>query len=133
MSGPDIRWKQRFQNFEKALNLLRTALDIEEPDIVQRAGLIQFFEISIELGWNVLKDYLQNQGFMDINSPRVSIKKAFEIDLIKNGHEWMKALEDRNLSSHVYDEDSIKHIVKLIRESYYPLLQALYTTMKNKV
>ncbi len=133
MNDMDIRWKQRFQNFEKALNHLEAALKIENPDIIQRAGLIQFFEMSFELGWNTLKDYLESMGFVDINSPRASIKKAFEIQLIENGHVWLKALEDRNLTTHAYDEETIKQIVDLIRCDYYPLLNALNNTMKTKI
>ncbi len=45
----DIRWKQRFQNFTKALNYLELALNIEKPNIVQKAGIIQFFEKGFEL------------------------------------------------------------------------------------
>ena len=133
MTDSDSRWKQRFQNFEKAINHLRMAIEIDNPDIIQRAGLIQFFEMSFELGWNTLKDYLESIGFIDINSPRASIKKAFEINLIDNGHSWLQALEDRNLTSHAYDEEAIKQIVELIRKDYYPLLTALESTMKTKV
>ncbi len=49
MENLDIRWKQRFQNFTKALNYLELALNIENPDIVQKAGIIQFFEKGFEL------------------------------------------------------------------------------------
>jgi hypothetical protein len=42
----DIRWQQRFQNYERSLMHLTTATDIAFPDIVQKAGLIQFFEMS---------------------------------------------------------------------------------------
>lgn len=51
-----------------------------------------------------MKDYLEDQGFIDIKSPREAIKKAFEASLITDGHNWLKALEDRNLTSHIYDE-----------------------------
>ncbi len=43
MENKDIRWKQRFQNFEKSLKYLEDALSISQPDMIQRAGLIQFF------------------------------------------------------------------------------------------
>ena len=49
MEGEDILWKQRFSNFTKALNLLENALKIEQPDIVQKAGIVQFFEMCSEL------------------------------------------------------------------------------------
>ena len=59
MGKEDIRWKQRFQNFEKTLNYLEDALNIEKPDIIQKAGTIQFFEMTFELAWNTMKDFLE--------------------------------------------------------------------------
>lgn len=82
----DIRWKQRYQNFKKSLQYLEKAINIKDPDIIRKAGLIRFFEISFELAWNTMKDYLEDQGFIDIKSPRTAIKKAFEIDLVTDGH-----------------------------------------------
>ena len=63
------------------MRFLENALQIPEPDIVQKAGIIQFFEMSFELAWNMVKDYLEEQGFIDIKSPRGTLKKAFEIGI----------------------------------------------------
>ena len=86
MENDDIRWKQRFQNFEKAMTHLEFAMKIKDPDIIQKAGMIQFFEMSYELAWNTVKDFLESQGFYEINSPRSALKKAFETGLISDGH-----------------------------------------------
>jgi hypothetical protein len=75
MSDKDIRWKQRFQNLEKSLELLEVTLKIQNPDIIQKAGLIRFFEMCFELSWNLIKDYLQEQGYQDINSTRSAKKR----------------------------------------------------------
>lgn len=90
MNEQDVRWKQRFRNFQRSLLYLQEALQIENPDVIQRAGMIQFFEMTFELAWNTLKDYLQAQGFNEIMSPRSAIKKGFEIDLITDGEGWLK-------------------------------------------
>lgn len=132
MSKEDIRWKQRFQNYEKSLKYLEDALDIQSPDIIQRAGIIQFFEMTFELAWNTMKDYLEEEGFLNLNSPRDAIKKAFEIDLIIDGHAWLKALEDRNLTSHTYDEETAAEVEDLIRNNYYHLLKEFSDVMKQK-
>ncbi len=129
---PDIRWRQRFSNFERLLEYLEKALHIANPDIVQKAGLIQFFEMSFELAWNTMKDYLEGNGFMDVKSPRAAIKKSFETGLITEGHSWLKALEDRNLTSHAYDEATTNEIVNLIRNNYYPLLRTLHAELLQK-
>jgi nucleotidyltransferase substrate binding protein (TIGR01987 family) len=121
----DIRWKQRLSNFKKSLTYLKDAVAIKEPSIVQQAGTIQFFEMSFELAWKTLKDYLFEQGFIELKSPRATIKKAFEISLIEDGHLWLEALENRNLATHTYDEKKAKKIYVLICDSYFPLLEKL--------
>lgn len=129
----DVRWKQRLQNFEKAFNHLQTAIEITNPDIVQKAGIIQFFEMSFELAWNTMKDYLEEQGYADLKSPRESIKKAFEFGLIENGHQWLKILEDRNLTAHAYDEITASEIAWLVRQTYFPLFEQLMKTLQAKI
>ena len=128
-----VRWKQRFQNFNKALNFLEIALKINNPDIIQKAGIIQFFEMSFELAWNLAKDYLEEQGFVDIKSPRAAIKKAFEMGILENGHAWMDLLQDRNLTAHTYDEQKATDMEHLIKNKYFPLLKALKTSFKQKL
>lgn len=132
MNEQDVRWKQRFRNFQKSLLYLQEALEIENPDVIQRAGMIQFFEMTFELAWNTLKDYLQAQGFNEIKSPRSAIKKGFEIDLITDGEGWLKLLEDRNLTAHAYDEVMAKEIEKLIRKKYFPLIKELFDILHQK-
>ena len=131
MEEQDIRWIQRFQNFEKAIMHLDAALQLKDPDILQKAGTIQFFEMSYELAWNTIKDYLEMQGFFDIKSPRDAFKKAFEIGLIEDGHSWMELLIDRNLTTHAYDEEKAAEVEKLIHQKYFPLLSQLHVTLKN--
>ena len=133
MENQDIRWKQRFQNFSKALDYLDTALKIENPDIIQKAGTIQFFEMSFELSWNLVKDYLEEQGFVDVKSPRTALKKAFEIGIIENGHDWMDLLLDRNLTAHTYDEQKATEMELLILNKYFPILKSLHQHFNEKL
>jgi nucleotidyltransferase substrate binding protein (TIGR01987 family) len=125
----DIRWRQRHSNLVQTLELLNSALAIPEPDIVQKAGIIQFFEISFELAWKTLKDYLEFQGYSEVRSPREAVKKAFEIGLIKDGHGWMSLINDRNLTAHTYDQARISAVEGLIRERYRVLLSELSMTL----
>ncbi len=123
----DIRWQQRFQNFEKTFLLLQKALDLERPDWLQRAGLVQMFEITFDLSWKLLKDYLEYQGFKDLLSPRSTLKKAFEISLIEDGRAWLELLEQRNLTTYTYDEVEITNVTAQIRSTYFVLFQNLYS------
>ena len=133
MANQDIRWKQRFHNFSKAMTHLENALAIENPDMLQKAGTIQFFEMSFELAWNLVKDYLEEQGYVDIKSPRAALKKAFETGLIADGHSWMDLMVDRNLTAHTYDEQKATDMEQLIERKYYPLLKALLVTFQQKI
>jgi nucleotidyltransferase substrate binding protein (TIGR01987 family) len=133
MENPDVRWKQRFSNFSKSMNYLEQALTIQSPDIVQKAGIIQFFEMSFELSWKVLKDYLEEQGFEDVKSPRAAIKQAFEIGIIENGHGWLELLQDRNLTAHTYDEEKANEMEQLIHKNYFPLLKKLQLFFETKI
>lgn len=133
MSNQDIRWIQRFTNFSKAMKHLENALQIPNPDIIQKAGIIQFFEMSFELAWNMVKDYLEEQGFVDIKSPRIALKKAFEMGMLENGHDWMDLLQDRNLTAHTYDEQKATEMEQLISNKYFPLLRALHDSFKQKL
>ena len=132
-NNDNIRWKQRFQNFSKAFDYLEDAINIESPDVTQKAGLIQFFEMSFELAWKTMKDYLEDQGFIDVKSPRDTIKKAFEIELLADGAGWLKALVDRNLTSHTYEEETAIEVERLIRENYFPLLKSFKNIMSGKM
>jgi nucleotidyltransferase substrate binding protein (TIGR01987 family) len=133
MNNEDIRWKQRFQNFSKALSHLENALQIPEPDFLQKAGIIQLFEMSFELAWNMVKDFLEEEGFVEVKSPRSALKKAFEIGLLSSGHAWMELLVDRNLTTHTYDEARATAVKELIHHKYFRLLKTLQTTFEQKI
>lgn len=121
----DTRWKQRYQNFEKAYRLLERTGQIPDPSEAERAGLIQFFEMTFELAWKMIRDYLVSEGFT-VQSPKEAIKQAFQTGLITDGHAWIAALNDRNLTVHTYDEDTAVKVERKIKQDYFPLLEALY-------
>jgi nucleotidyltransferase substrate binding protein (TIGR01987 family) len=132
MSDLDVRWHQRFGQFEKAFSLLQDAISIEKPSVVERAGIIQFFEMAFELSWKLLKDYEEAEGFM-VKSPRDAIKQAFQSEFISQGHDWIDALDDRNLTTHTYNEETAVAIEKKIREKYFPCLLQLHRFFYAKV
>jgi len=117
-----MRWLQRYENFKKAFNYLVNALAINNPSETERAGIIQFYEIAFELAWKTLKDLLTEEGFI-VKSPRDAIKIAFQAGYIMDGHTWLEALEDRNLTVHTYDEDTALNVLRKIQTDYYPVLE----------
>jgi nucleotidyltransferase substrate binding protein (TIGR01987 family) len=128
----DIRWKQRFANYEKALGQLDEALKVVNPTLLERAGIIQMFEFTSELAWNTLRDYLQNQGINDITGSRDATRKAFKHGIIEDGTNWMKMLESRNLTSHIYDETIAETILQDVKNIYHKLFKELQTILQTK-
>lgn len=121
----DRRWRQRFENFEKAYRVLEKYTNQSIKTELERAGLIQLFEMTFELSWKVLKDYLESEGYT-VKSPRETIKLAFQMGVIEDGHIWLDALSDRNLTTHTYDEALAEKLVEEIKKKYYPELRKLY-------
>lgn len=127
----DIRWIQRFRNFQKPFSQLKKF--IEKPDLneLEEQGLIKSFEYTYELGWNMLKDYFEYQGNSDINGSRDAINEAFKEGIIKDGQGWMNMFKDRNRTSHTYNEVTAKEISNNIFESYFNLFAALNNEMEK--
>ncbi|MCI7358860.1 MAG: nucleotidyltransferase substrate binding protein [Parabacteroides sp.] len=124
----DVRWKQRFQNFDKAFKRLTDAIQIirNDPDnVLLQAGLIQTYEFTFELAWKTLKDYLEMEGFT-VPSPRATLRQAFQCGYIQQGDVWLKALNDRNLTAHTYDDEVAKEVIADIQQTYYFLLKDLH-------
>lgn len=122
MSNED-RWKQRLQNLKKAFKRLEDACDKDEYSELETAGLVQTYEFTFELAWKTMKDKLTFEGY-DVKSPRSTIKKAFEMELIVDVDDWLEALETRNLFTHTYDEDLAEQAIEMIKEKLKPMLEA---------
>ncbi|MGL4911749.1 MAG: nucleotidyltransferase substrate binding protein [Romboutsia sp.] len=128
----EIRWKQRFENFDKSYKLLKKYSTQPIKTELERAGIIQFFEMTFELAWKVLKDYLESEGYM-VKSPRETVKQAFQIGLIDNGHVWIDALSNRNLTTYTYDEALAEKMTKEILMSYLPELENMYKRLSEEL
>lgn len=118
----DIRWKQRFDNYQRALSQLISAIELKcqrTLSDLEKQGLIQGFEFTHELAWNVLKDYLEMEGIQGLVGSRSTVREAFKRGLISDGEVWMDMIEKRNLSSHTYNESVAKILVDSISERYY--------------
>jgi len=130
MNKKDIRWDQRFINLKKAFSMLEKAVDIEHPSEVERGGLIQFYEMTFELAWKTIKDFNESEGLIT-KTPREAIKQAIQMEIIEDGHAWVDALEDRNLTSHMYDEKTIVLVVSKIKKRYFKMLKDLIIELEK--
>ena len=128
----DIRWKQRFSNYKKALATLMEGVELRKKrnlSNLERCGLIQSFEFTQELSWKVIKDYLEYQGFVGIIGSRDAYRNAFNSGLISDGEKWMELIKLRNLSSHTYDESDDLILETEICSNIITLFSALETKL----
>ena len=131
---PDIRWKQRYSNFQRALAQFSEAVELSKQRPLSRLeqqGLIKGFEFTQELAWNVMKDYFEYQGNTAITGSRDAIREAFQRRLIEDGEAWMETIVSRNRSSHTYDENTAKQLVELITTRYLNIFNAFQTRMQE--
>lgn len=143
LGAPDTpRWLQRFSNFDRALVLLRQAVELldernrelaEELVPIIREGAIQRFEYCFELAWKTLKDYLlwrkvtrRKQGGGDV------LKAAFATGYIADGEAWLEALDARNEMSHVYRQESFERVLQDIRVRFLDLLEDLHEMLASE-
>lgn len=135
MASADIRWKQRLNNFRRAFSQLDEAVALmaqRELSKLEKQGVIQAFEYTYELGWNLLRDYLRWQGTVELTGSRDTVREAFSVGLVKEGETWMNMLQDRNRTSHTYNEATAESILANIYNSYFAAFKALEATMSQK-
>jgi len=134
MSQKDIRWKQRYNNFSDALEQLAQAVLISkqrELNDLERQGLIQAFEFTHELSWNLLKDYIEHQGGQQLIGSKDTSREAFQKGLVVDGEKWMSMIKSRNLTSHTYNKKIANEIVQKILNDYYQCFLDLKQKMNS--
>ena len=125
----DIRWEQRFANYQKALSQLQKFIDKGELSELEEQGLVKAFEYTYELAWTTLKDFLEYRGQTDIYGSRDAIRKAFQLNLIDDGESWMDMLKSRNITSHTYNKETAEEICQAVKDVYHSLFQQLETRL----
>jgi len=148
----DIRWEQRFSNFNKALKKLSEAIEYikkelseKEIDIefdhadtnkilreIIKEGLIQRFEYTYEMAWNVMRDYALFQGNSEIGGSRDAIRYAFSSNLITDGDLWMDMIKSRIKTSHTYNEETANEIYLKIINEYHSAFLMFKEVMEGK-
>jgi nucleotidyltransferase substrate binding protein (TIGR01987 family) len=133
MDDPDVRWKQRLTNYRRALKQLSAGVDLAEArelSELERQGLIQAFEFTHELAWNVMKDYFAYQGNTAITGSRDAVREAFDKGLVEDGEGWMEMIQSRNQTAHTYNERVAVEIATRITSRYRGLFQQFFERME---
>jgi nucleotidyltransferase substrate binding protein (TIGR01987 family) len=132
----DIRWQQRFANFDRAVVLLHepVARGVDTLSALEQEGTIQRFEVALELAWKTLKDFLDYQGqVVEPATPRHVIKAAFAAHVLRDGQVWIDMIDHRNLLSHSYDPQVFHEAVLAIRDRYLPAFDALQSWFSERI
>ena len=146
----DIRWEQRFSNFIKANEKLAQSVKYIEENFVKddsvsdevldsvlnemiKEGLIQRFEYTHELAWNVMKDYAEYQGNPNVGGSRDAIREALQLRIIEDGDVWMDMIKSRNKTSHTYNEATAEEIYGKILREYFPAFDKFKMKMHEKL
>ena len=134
MTQADIRWQQRLNNLNSALQQLGDAVSLSarrELSLLEQQGLIQAFEFTHELAWNVMKDYAHYQGNIAIAGSRDASREAFKMGLLADGDVWMEMIKSRNQTFHTYNKLLVSQIVEKIITAYYPAFSAFSDKMES--
>ncbi|MDR2176383.1 MAG: nucleotidyltransferase substrate binding protein [Synergistaceae bacterium] len=134
MAGRYVRWRQRFENYKKALAALSRVMDLASARALneaERQGLIKAFEFTFELAWNVMKDYLEYMGIVGIVGSKGAVRQAFRNGLIADGQTWIDMIDDRNLSAHSYDEATADGLIRRIMDIYGSRFAAFAKKMES--
>jgi len=129
----DIRWIQRFQNYEKAFKRLKEAVDMDSLNELERNGLIQRFEFTLDLSWKVVKDYLEEKGFSFKPSPKDTLRQAQQSGFIDYAQSLIDGLDIRNELSHDYSGDKFNQREPILRSNVFPALEKLYHFFADEV
>ena len=135
MADQDIRWQQRLSNYARTLDQLESAVAIARErglSELERLGLIQLFEYTHELAWQLMKDWFAYQGNTSITGSRDAIREAFSRGLIDDGETWMETIATRNQTSHAYNEAVAARIAERIVDRYAELFRSFHGTMAAK-
>ena len=129
----DIRWQQRFSNYQKALAQLERFIEPPALNEREQQGLIKAFEYSFELAWNTLRDLLRSQGNAMLLGSRDTLREAYRLGLIEQGETWMLMIQDRNLTSHTYNRATADAIADHITDRYLPCFRQLHSRLELRL
>lgn len=118
---------EKYGKFTHAIDRLAAGIaDYERLQLdTVRDGVIQRFEFCTELAWKTTREYLIDQGHVELNSPKAVMRQAYADGLVSDSAAWVELLNDRNLTAHLYDEATAAAIFEKVATTYLPLFQKL--------
>ena len=126
------KFSEKYEKFQNALaRLCESVNDYKNfSNSTMRDGVIQRFEICTELAWKTAREYLLDQGYTEVNSPKSVMRRAYADGLLADEAGWLALLDARNITSHIYDDAEAADVFKKIENKFIPLFQALADKLK---
>ncbi len=123
----------KYMNLKKAYGKLKEVSDIYDgKNEIIRDSLIQRFEFTYELTHKTMKEFMKYLGVTLENSfPRTIFKKAYVNNLISNDKVWINLLEDRNSTSHIYNENLANEVADRIIKDYVNAIGELVENLEK--
>lgn len=125
------RFKQRRSNLNNSFSFLKETLNSSAEDRIKNAATIKAFEMTFELCWKTLKDYLEYQGIV-ATTPREVLKEAFKAALLDDGQIWIELLDHRNELVHIYNEAQASQATETIRNRALNCIEKLVSSLNKK-
>lgn len=128
------RFFDKYEKYLQAVERLNEAVqDYEKTPIESiKDGVIQRFEFTTELAWKTLREYLIDQGYVELNSPKSVLNQSFVIGLFSDERVWLNIINDRNMTSHIYDEKTADEIFQRIKKQYVEEFENLKSKLGQK-
>ena len=126
------KWLERLSIFKNAITRMAEVIDIYKQRSLnpfERDSLIKRFEFSYEMAWKLMMSYEKENGVSELLGSKDVVRHAFNMSLIDNGEAWLEMIDDRNKTSHLYDEEMAADVIDEIINTYYPLFLELRKKM----
>jgi nucleotidyltransferase substrate binding protein (TIGR01987 family) len=125
--------RKKLEQVEKALSTLEEIFNEPYSKIVRDAG-VQRFEYTFEVLWKLLKEYLSYKEGIMCNSPKSCFREAFSVGILSEEEtvSFIQMTDDRNLTSHTYDEEVADLLFGKVR-GYYQLMRELLLRIKKGI
>lgn len=129
------KFQEKLAKFEQAVARLDEVIAVYDqyklPEL--KDAVIQRFSFCSELAWKSVREYLLDEGYLDLNSPKAVMRQAYAAGLLADDLPWIELLKARNLAAHVYDEATANDIFTQVRADFVPLFHNLLQNLKQEI
>ena len=128
------KWLERLSIFKNAIARMAEVIELSKQRTLnqfEHDSLIKRFEFTYEMAWKLMMSFEKENGVTELLGSKDVVRMAFGMSLIDNGEAWLEMIDDRNKTSHLYDEEMAADVMDEIINTYYPLFVELQDKMNQ--